>query len=80
VSAVVDAVGVSRPHLSTIQRPEERRRHGRPPLLDTEILADIRRLITDLPTYGYRRVHALLRRESEENGRLAPNPNASTAS
>ena len=57
-----------------MQRPAERRRRGRPPLPDAELAADIRRLIADLPTYGYRRVHALLRREAEENGRAAPNP------
>jgi len=55
-------------------RPGEQRRRGRPPLPDTELVADIRRLIADLPTYGYRRVHALLRREAEGNERAAPNP------
>lgn len=74
MSAVADAVGVSRPHLSAMQRPGERRRRGRAPLPDAELVADIRKLIVDLPTYGYRRVHALLRREAEENGRAAPNP------
>ena len=73
MSAVADAIGVSRPHLSATQRRGEPRRRGRPPLPDAEMLADIRRLIADLPTYGYRRVHALLRREAEENGRAAPN-------
>jgi putative transposase len=74
VSAVADAVGMSRPHLSAMRRPGEQRRRGRPPLPDTELVADIRRLIADLPTYGYRRVHALLRREAEGNERAAPNP------
>jgi transposase InsO family protein len=32
-----------------------------------------RALVADLPTYGYRRVHALLRRDAEREGRLAPN-------
>lgn len=41
---------------------------------DTDLVADIRALIADLPTYGYRRVHALLRRQAEESGRSAPNP------
>jgi putative transposase len=74
VSAVADAVGMSRPHLSAMRRPGEQRHRGRPPLPDTELVADIRRLIADLPTYGYRRVHALLRREAEGNERAAPNP------
>jgi putative transposase len=38
------------------------------------LVAEIRALILDLPTYGYRRVHALLRRQAEVQGRKAPNP------
>ena len=41
---------------------------------DTELVADIRLLVADLPTYRYRRVHALLRRQAEQAGRTAPNP------
>lgn len=52
VNAVAGVVGLSRPHLSAIQRAGERRRQGRPPLPDTETVADIRRLIAELPTYG----------------------------
>ena len=72
VSAVAAALGVSRPHLSSWQRTAPRRR-GRPPLPDSGLLAAIQTLIADLPTYGYRRVHALLRRQAEREGRPAPN-------
>ena len=30
-------------------------------------------LVAGLPTYGYRRVHALMRRQAKKNGRAAPN-------
>src|SRR4051794_6446520 len=65
VSAVAAALGVSRPHLSSRQRTARRRR-GRRPLPDAGLLAAIQTLIADLPTYGYRRVHALLRRQRPE--------------
>ena len=40
---------------------------------DEELLGPIRTLVADLPTYGYRRVHALPRRQAEREGRPAPN-------
>jgi putative transposase len=72
VSAVAAALGLSRPHLSSRQT-SIRCRRGRPPAPDAELVAAIRALIADLPTYGYRRVHALLRRKAEGDGRPAPN-------
>lgn len=71
VSAAADAVGVTRPHLSAMQRPGERRRRGRLPLPEAEPLAEIRRLIADLRTYGYRCVHALRGREARKRARSA---------
>jgi len=43
-----------------MHNPSPPRRRGRSPLPDAELVADIRALVADLPTYGYRRVHALL--------------------
>ena len=73
MSAVAAAIGVSRQHLSAMRQCKGPRRRGRPPLPDAELVAEIRAVIMDLPTYGYRRVHALLRRQAEEDGRRAPN-------
>jgi putative transposase len=72
VSAVASALGLSRPHLSS-RREAAPRRRGRPPAPDKELVAAIRALVADLPTYGYRRVHALLRRQAEQEGHPAPN-------
>ena len=53
---------------------EARFRHvGRPPLPDDELVADIKAVIAELPTYGYRRVHAILRRQALAAGRNPPN-------
>jgi len=38
-------------------------------------MAEIKAIIADLPTYGYRRVHAILRRWARADGRSAPNHN-----
>jgi len=72
VSGVASALQLSRPNLSSRRQAVPRRR-GRPPAPDAEFVAAIRTLIADLPTYGYRRVHALLRRQAEQDGRPAPN-------
>jgi hypothetical protein len=38
--------------------PTAGRRVGRPPLPDDELVSKIKAVIAELPTYGYRRVHA----------------------
>ena len=73
MSAVAQALDISRPHLSAMRQQGPMQRRGRPPLPDADLVAEIRALIMDLPTYGYRRVHALLRRQAEMHGRAAPN-------
>jgi len=73
VSAVASALGVSRQHLSSARRKAPARRRGRPPLPEEELLARIQALIAELPTYGYRRIHALLRRQARNGGPSAPN-------
>lgn len=61
---------MSRAQLSIrINRPsdwQDRRRQSRSD--DTAVLSRINRAVADLPTYGYRRLWALLRRESERDG------------
>jgi hypothetical protein len=61
VKAVARTLGVARSSLEA--RPKPARRRGRPPAPEDELLARIKAIIAALPACGYRRVHALLRRE-----------------
>ncbi|HHN8383993.1 TPA: IS3 family transposase [Klebsiella quasipneumoniae] len=67
ISLVSRCLRVSRAQLHSVARRsknwQDRRRKRKPD--DTDALARIHTVIDDLPTYGYRRVWALLRRQSE---------------
>jgi putative transposase len=71
MGAVARTLGVARSSLEP--KPAPARRRGRPPAPEDELLARITAVIAALPTYGYRRVHALLRRQAEEEGQPPPN-------
>jgi putative transposase len=79
MSAVAETLGVARSNLAaraarcaTATAPISTRL-GRPPAPEEELLVQIRDAIGDLPTYGYRRVHAILRRQARADGLPAPN-------
>ena len=57
MKAVAEVIGVSRSNLIERLRDRPKKRLGRPPLPDDELVADIKAVIAELPTYGYRRVH-----------------------
>jgi putative transposase len=71
VTAAARALGVARSSLEP--KPAPARRRGRPPLPEAELLQRIKAVIAAMPTYGYRRVHAVLRRRAEANGEPPPN-------
>src|SRR5262249_17901556 len=58
-----------------VERMDERakKRIGRPPLPDDKLVAEIKAVIAELPTYGYRRVHAILKRQALAAGLKPPN-------
>lgn len=74
MSAICQTTGVAR---SNVERrraaasPPQRR--GRPPLPDEGLVAEIKAIIADMPTYGYARVWAVLRRKARAEGRPAVN-------
>lgn len=73
VKAVADVIGVARSNLVAQMESRPRQRVGRPPVPAEALVAEIKAVIADLPTYGYRRVHAIVRRTALADGRQPPN-------
>jgi len=73
MSAVCSTLRVARSNIAEQAAGRPIKRRGRPPQPGEELVAAIKTIIGSLPTYGYRRVHALLVRQVREQGRPAPN-------
>ena len=73
MKTVAELLGVSRSNLAERLRERPPKRIGRPPLPDAELVAQIKTVIAELPTYGYRRVHAILKRQALAAGLKPPN-------
>lgn len=73
MKTVCETLGVARSNIAARAAGSPSRARGRPPLPDRELVDDIKAVITDTPTYGYRRVHAILRRNARKLGRSWPN-------
>ena len=74
MKVIAETLGVARSNLvvqTTAVAP--RRRRGRRPQPEAELLAEIKQTIAGQPTYGYRRVHALIRRQHREQDGAAVN-------
>lgn len=73
MSAVCTTLEVARSNVAerAAGRPQQRR--GRPPQPDDALVAAIKAVIADMPTYGYRRVHAILCRQARAAGAPLPN-------
>lgn len=66
---IARALGVARSNLVTQATPSAvRQRRGRRPQPEDALLGEIKTLIVGQPTYGYRRIHALIRRQRHEQG------------
>jgi putative transposase len=71
MKAVCDALGVSRSNIAGGRQPvlaKPLKRVGRPARPDDDLVGDIETIIGRQPTYGYRRVWALLKREAARVG------------
>jgi putative transposase len=73
MKSVAGVIGVARSSLAEGAKHRQPKRVGRPPQPDDDLVVEIKTVITDLPTYGYRRVHAILRRRALADGRPPPN-------
>lgn len=74
MKTVADVIGVARSNLvaRAAGRTDKPARRGRKPLPDDELLAD-KTAIAQMPTYGYRRVHAVIRDLRAAEGRTVVN-------
>jgi transposase InsO family protein len=63
MKAVTDALGVARSNVAERVKGTRRLRGPQTRDGDLELAAEIRRLVDTRPTYGYRRIAALLKRE-----------------
>ncbi len=69
VKAVADTIGVARSNLADhLRRPERSPRGPYRRAEDEAVLAEIRAITGARPTYGYRRVTALLNRARRRSG------------
>ena len=73
MKTVSDVLGVARSNLIEQKKDRPPKRMGRPPQPDGELLAEIKAVIAEMPTYRYRRVWAVLRRNAKTNGWPSPN-------
>jgi len=73
MSAVCATLQVARSNIAEQAAGRPPKRRGRPPRPDEDLVEAIKVIIGSLPTYGYRRVHALLERQARERGQPPPN-------
>ena len=73
MTVVCETLGVARSNIAERVRQRPSRARWRPPLADQELVEEIKSIIDEMPTYGYRRVHAILRRKARSENRPWPN-------
>lgn len=74
MKAICETLDVARSNVAKRLSVKPTMRRGRPPQPDDALVDEIEAIITDMPTYGYRRVHAVLRRNAKAENRSWSNP------
>jgi putative transposase len=70
---IATVLGVSRSNLVEQSKERPCKPQGRPPQPDAELAVAIKAILAEMPSYGYRRVHAILKRQAILAGCPAPN-------
>src|SRR4051812_18839634 len=73
MKTLANVIDVARSNLAAHAKHPDRKLVGRRPQPDENLVGEIKGVLADLPTYGYRRVHAILRRRAAAEGRQRPN-------
>jgi putative transposase len=73
MTVVAETLGVARSNLAEQLSCRSKKIAGRKPMAEDALLADIKQIIGENPTYGYPRVHAVLRRRARTDGGQTPN-------
>src|SRR5262249_50275672 len=68
MKTVTEVIGVSRSNLIERMRERAKKRIGRPPLPDDNLVAEIRAVPADLPPCGSGRAHPILKRRARAAG------------
>jgi putative transposase len=61
MKTVCDVIGVARSNIAARTKAPLAKPLGRPPQPEADLLAEIKAVIGEMPTYGYRRVWTVLR-------------------
>lgn len=69
MKAICETIGVARSNVAARAPGRAPKRRGRPPPPDDDLVADIKAVIADMPSYGYARDWAVLRRLARAEGR-----------
>jgi len=77
VTAVCETLGVARSNMAERAKQIPSKARGRPPLADRGLVEEIKAIIADMPTCGYRRVHAILLETPSTKGVPGQMPSAS---
>jgi putative transposase len=73
MKTVCEVLNVARSNIAVRAKAPLAKTLGRPPQPDADLVAEIQAVIGGMPTYGYRRVWAVLRRQADAQGRPRPN-------